>query len=166
MNTTPAPVRPLSVRIGRIVVRLVLLGAIVYGVKYGWDAHIRKQRAEEIAPIHAYALSMMVALKNGDYFAAQEKLDPSLHHRVGIDWLASFAERAELNATRNGTWNDWNRTREANATLYRMSGQLVYTNAKTHPMYWEIRKSNNKLHVRDLIIDQHSIRPKAESRFQ
>ena len=166
MNTTPAPVKPQSIRIGRIVIRLVLLGAIVYGVKYGWDAHIRKQRAEEIAPIHAYALTMMVALKNGDYFAAQEKLDPSLHRQVSIDWLAFFAERAELNATRTGTWNEWNRTREVNATLYRISGQLVYTNTKVRPMYWEILKSNDGLHVRDLIIDQQGIRPKKASLFR
>ena len=166
MNTTPAPVKPLSVRIGRIVVRLVLLGAIVYGVKYGWDAHIRKQRAEEIAPIHAYALTMMVALKNGDYFAAQEKLDPSLHRQVSIDQIADFAERVELNATRTGTWNEWNRTREANVTLYRMSGQLVYNSTKVRPMYWEIDKSNDGFHVRDLIIDQHSIRPKKASLFR
>ena len=165
MKTTPEPARPLSIRIGRIVVRLALIGLIVYGIKYGWEAHIRQKRAEEIAPIHAYALTMLVALKTGNFFVAQEKLDPSLHRRVSVDWLASFARETKLDTVRTGTWSDWNSTREANATLYRMDGTLVYTGEKTRPMHWEIRRSGTGLRVRDLIIDRRSIYPRSTPPF-
>ena len=160
---TRADERPLSVRIGRIVVRLVLLGLIVWGALSGYRAYQRNQRAKEIAPIHAYALEVMVALKNGDYFAVQEHLDPAMHRTVSIDWIAYFAEHAELNATRTGTWGEWNATRETNTTLYHLQGTLYYTNDHTNPMTWEIKKSTDTLYVEGLRIGKRALRPEKQS---
>jgi hypothetical protein len=155
--------QPLSIRIGRIVVRLVLLVLVVWGAIVGYQAYRRSQRAKEIAPIHAYALDIMVALKKSDFFAVQEHLDPSMHRTVSIDWIAYFAEYAELNATRTGTWGDWNATHETNATLYHLQGTLYYTNDHTSPMTWEIKKSGDTLHVEDLRIGKRALRPKKRS---
>ena len=161
--TASRPARPLSVRIGRIVVRLGLLGLVVWGGYAGYRSYRKHQRAQEIAPIHAYAVGVMIAFKNGDYFAVQDDLDPTMHRAVSVDWLAYFAEHAELNATRTGTWGEWNTTREANATLYRLQGQLVYTTGRTNPMKWTIKKQADTLHLLDLTIGTRSIKPSAPS---
>ncbi len=163
-STAPAePKRPLSVRIGRIVVRLLLLGLIAWGAYAGYQAYLKHRRAKEIAPIHAYALEMMVALKNGDYFVAQEHLDPSLYRTVSIDQIAYFAKHAELNATRTGRWGEWNATREANTTVYHLEGKLVYTNTHTSPMKWQIKNENEAMHILDLTIGKRSIKPASTS---
>jgi len=162
-ETPSRPERPLSVRIGRIVVRIVLLMLILWGAYVGYQAYLKHQRAKEIAPIRSYALEMMVALKNGDYFAAQEHLDPSMYPAVSIDWIAYFAEHAEMNATRTGTWGEWNVSREGNATVYHLNGKLVYINGHTNPMKWTIKKMDNQHHVLDLKIGKRSISPTTPS---
>ncbi len=159
----PTPEIPRSIRIGRILIRLLLVGGILYGGMRGWEAHLRTLRDEEIAPIHAYALSMLIALKNKNFFVAQEHLDPDLTRRVSIDWLAYFAKRASLASTETGQWNDWNRTGDANASLYRMSGTLIYTNTHTNPMSWVVSKKGNALTVQDVVIGGRSILPAVTS---
>jgi hypothetical protein len=160
MNFDPSQTatRSLSVRIGRIVVRLLLLGLVIWGATRAYQAYVSRQRAQEIAPVHAYALEMMVALKSGDYFAAQEHLDPVMQRTVSIDWLAYFAEHAELNATRIGTWSEWNSTREANATVYDLQGKLIYTNEHTNPMSWRIKKTGDTLHILNMKVGRRSLR--------
>jgi len=157
------PERSLSVRIGRIVLRLLLLGLIIWGGIAGYRSYIRHQRAQEIAPVHAYALKVMIALKNGDFFAVQDALAPAMHRTVSIDWLAYFAEHAELNATRTGTWGEWNSTVEGNATRYDLEGRLVYTNDHSNPMRWRIKKEGDTMHLLDLTIGKRSIKPTASS---
>jgi len=104
--------RPLSVRIGRIAVRLLLVGMAAWAVLTGYRAYVRHQLAQEIAPVHAFANGISLMLRSGDYFALQEQLSPTRQHRVSIDWLAHFAENTEWNATTGLAWGDWNKTEE------------------------------------------------------
>jgi len=165
MIPPPPPGTPLSVRIGRIVVRLLLLGLIVWGILYAYQAYVRHQRAKEIAPVHTFAQRVLVAFQGGDYFAAQGYLDPALQHVVGIDRLASFAEEAELETMRTGRWQDWNRTQEVNATLYRLSGTLVHSDSHTQPMQWEILKAGKGMVLQDFVVGQFALRPKERTQF-
>jgi hypothetical protein len=156
---TPTPRRPLSVRIGRIVVRLIPIGLILWGAFSGYGAYQRKKRAQTIAPIHAYALQVMVRLKQGDYFAAQAQLDPHLQHSISVDQIAYFAQRCELNTTRTGTWGEWNTTREANATLFHLDGTLRYTDEHNRSMRWIIKQTPTQLHLEYLEIGSQRLIP-------
>ncbi len=160
----PEP-RSLSIQIGRVVLRLFFFGVLLYGIKYGWNLYIRSQRAREIAPIHRYIEQVMAALKNGDYFFAQEQLDPQLHRRISVDRLARFVEQTKLNTARASMWGDWNRTDEANATLYQISGRLVFDQNRTPSMYWKIRKTGRVLHFEEITIPPWSIRSDLSSTF-
>ena len=168
MNFDPSQTatRSLSVRIGRIVVRLLLLGLVIWGATRAYQAYVSRQRAQEIAPIHAYALELLVAFKEGNYFAVQEHLDPKMQRTVSIDWLAYFAENSELNATQTGRWQEWNNTHENNGTVYNLQGTLVYTNTHTKPMVWTIKKEGDGgLHVLRLTIGKRLLVPLTSSRF-
>jgi uncharacterized cupin superfamily protein len=158
-STSSRAERSLSVRIGRIAVRLALLGLIIWGGIAGYQSYRKYQRAQEVAPVHAYAFQVVIALKNRDYFSIQDHLDPAMHHTVSIDWLAYFAEHAELNATRTGTWGEWNITREANASVYHLEGRLVYANNHSNPMRWQIKKEGDTMYILDLTIGKWSIKP-------
>ena len=163
-QTPPRQERPLSVRIGRIVVRLVLLALIGWGIVSGYRAYARHKRAQEIAPIHAYARDVFLSLRRGDYFAVQEDLVPPKQHQVSIDWLAHFAENAELNATNRLTWGEWNKT-EANTTRYTLQGNVHYKTGRTQPLNIRIQKQDDNLSLLQLRLGKRTLLPTAAPSF-
>ena len=165
MIPAPPPGRPLSVRIGRIVVRLLLLGLIIWGLIYAYQAYVQHQRAQEIAPVHGFAQRVLIAFQKEDYFAVQKHLDPVMQHEVGIDTLAEFAQKAELNTTRNGHWKDWNRTQEANTTVYHMNGMLVLSGNPKQVMQWEIRKEGEAMTLQRFAVGKHVLRIEERNQF-
>jgi len=160
MIETPAPQqRPLSVRIGRIVVRLILLGLVVWGGWYGYRNWQAKKLAEEIAPIHRFAEGFYVAMKGGDYFHAQEMLAPADQHMLSIDWLAHVAKQTELNATTGVTWGDWNRTEET-PRVYRLKGAVHYRTGRTLPLEALVEHNGTLSILKKWKVGQHTLHPK------
>jgi hypothetical protein len=60
MNRSALHTQPsLSIRIGRIVVRLLIAYLVIWGAVRLYGIYRDHKRAQEIAPIHAYALDVM-----------------------------------------------------------------------------------------------------------
>ena len=150
--------RPLSVRIGRIAVRLLLVGMAAWAVLTGYRAYVRHQLAQEIAPVHAFANGISLMLRSGDYFALQEQLSPTRQHRVSIDWLAHFAENTEWNATTGLAWGDWNKT-EGPTSQYRLTAVLTYRTGRHHPVEWLIEKRDSNLTLQQLRLGNRTLLP-------
>ena len=163
-QTPPRQERPLSVRIGRIVVRLVLLSLIGWGIVSGYHAYARHKRAQEIAPIHAYARDVFLSLRRGDYFAVQENLVAPKQHQVSIDWLAHFVENAELNATNRLSWGEWNKT-ESNTTRYALQGSVQYKTGRTQKIEMTIQKDDDNLSLLQLRLGKRPLLPTAAPSF-
>ena len=161
---TPTPQRPLSVRIGRVVVRLLLAALVLWGIVSAYRAYHRHQRAQEIAPIHTYAKNVLLMLKNGEYFRVQSQLPVPTQRRVSIDWLAHFGANAELNATTGLTWGDWNRT-EATPNHYYVTGEVVYRTGRKNPALWIIDRNGTALHLLQLRLGKRVLVPESKPVF-
>ena len=161
---TDIPQRPLSVRIGRIVVRLVLFGLILWGIFTAFKAYHRHKLAQEIAPIHSYARDVLMTLKKRDYFRAQGYLPPQTQRRVSIDWLAHFAANAELNATTGLTWGDWNRS-EGAVTRYHVNGTLRYRTGRKNLALWVIDRNGTALGLVQFRLGHRVLVPTSRSVF-
>ena len=161
MIETPAPQqRPLSVRIGRVVVRLILLGLVAWGGWYGYRTWQAKKLAEEIAPVHRFAEQYHHLMKNGDYFRAQGMLSPEDQHKLSVDWLAHFAQLAEVNATADAiTWGEWNRTGDIPRSYY-LQGTVHYRTGRTLPLEALIEKNETVSVLKKWKIGKHALHPK------
>jgi len=160
MIDAPTPrKRPLSVRIGRIVVRSILLGLVVWGGLYAYRTWQAKKRAEEIAPIHRFAEGFYAAMKGGDYFSAQEMLAPADQHVLSIDWLAHVAKQTEINASTALTWGDWNRTDGA-FRAYHLKGAVRYRTGRTLPLEASVEHNGTVTVLKKWKIGEHTLHPK------
>ena len=157
--------RPISVIIGRIVVRLAVVALIIWGGLKAYALYQEHLREQEIAPVHEFAKEILGELKSGDLFVVQEKLNSKLHHEVSIDWLAHFAEYLELNATQKGSWGDWNKSIDANTTVYEMTGKIVYTTGHTNPMVWKVMVHDGDMSILKLQIGKRRLPPCKRSRL-
>lgn len=157
--------KPLSVVIGRIVVRVLIVALVVWALINGYRSYQESQRAKEIAPVHAFAILFLEAFKNGEYFKVQEKLEPDLQHFISIDYLADFAQKSELNATIRGNWNQWSKRTDRNSTIYILHGNISYQTGRKNPMKWEIRQTKANMSVIDLQLGKRALRPPKVSPF-
>ena len=165
MRTTHRPaVEPSrSVRIGRIAVRVGIAAIVLWGGTALYDGWRQRQRAHEIAPLHAYAERFYRLLKHERYFQAQAMLSPQMQHQISIDRIAHFVQESTLSQTQKGRWGEWNRTKEANATLYQMQGNLFDAHQHAVSMEWRMQKQGDTLSVQDLKIGKQTLRPQDQS---
>jgi len=161
---SPEHARPLSVRIGRIVVRLALLALIVWGITSAYRAYVRHKLSQEIAPIHAYARDVFLSLRRGDLFSVQRDLMPKKQHQVSIDWLAHFAENAELNATNRLNWGEWNKT-ESNTTHYNLQGSVQYKTGRIQTLEMTVQKEDTNLSLLQLRLGKRTLLPTSAPSF-
>ena len=153
----------LSVRIGRVGIRVIILGLLMWGGMSLYDGWWKRQRAREIAPIHAQAEQFYRLLKRNRFFQAQIMLSPSMQHQISIDRIAQFVQDSTLNETQMGQWSDWNRTVGTHDTdSYSLQGTLRYTHDRTVVVIWHIVKIGDTLHIQDLVIGKYSLRPEKQ----
>jgi len=154
---------PLSVVIGRIAVRVLIVLLIVWALYGSYKAYDRHRKAQEIAPVHRFAQSTLEMLKNGEYFSAQERLDPALKHTVSIDRLAHFADLTEINATNGGNWEEWSKKNDYNTTVYYLSGRIIYNTGRKKTMQWKIKREDAHMSIIDLKLGARSLKPPRKS---